>query len=116
MGQLDQSLAALAKAREIAPQDWRTALECGLTYEAQQRWDLALEAYRSGLSLSPENAELHYRMGVVHKNMRSYSDAAFELRKAVQIEPQNLAAHKLLSGVMALSLVYGLSAQTADAR
>jgi len=116
MGQLDQSLAALDKAREIAPQDVRPALECGLTYEAQQRWDMALETYRSALKLSPQNAELHYRMGVVHKNLRSYSDAAIELRKAVQIEPQNLAAHKLLSGVMALSLVYGLPAQPADAR
>jgi tetratricopeptide (TPR) repeat protein len=116
MGQLDQSLAALAKAREISPQDGRTAIECGLTYEAQQRWDLALDAYRTALKFSPDNAELHYRMGVVHKNMRAYSDAASELRRAVQIEPQNLAAHKLLSGVMALSLVYGLSAQSADAR
>jgi tetratricopeptide (TPR) repeat protein len=116
MGQLDQSLAALAKAREIAPQDGRTALEYGLTYEAQQRWDLALEAYRSALKFAPENAELHYRLGVVHKNMRAYSDAASELRRAVQIEPQNLAAHKLLSGVMALSLVYGMPAQPADAR
>ncbi len=116
MGQLDQSLAALGRAREIAPQDGRTALECGLTYEAQQRWDLALEAYRAGLKLAPEHAELHYRLGVVHKNMRAYSDAASELRKAVQIEPQNLAAHKLLSGVMALSLVYGMSASSADAR
>jgi tetratricopeptide (TPR) repeat protein len=116
MGQLDQSLAALAKAREIAPQDGHIATECGLTFEAQQRWDLALEAYRSGLKVDPENAELHYRMGVVHKNMRAYSDAASELRKAVQIEPQNLAAHKLLSGVMALSLVYGMPAQSVDAR
>ncbi len=66
--------------------------------------------------MDPENAELHYRMGVVHKNMRAYSDAASELRKAVQIEPQNLAAHKLLSGVMALSLVYGMPAQSVDAR
>jgi tetratricopeptide (TPR) repeat protein len=116
MGQLDQSLAALAKAREIAPQDGRTAVEYGLTYEAQLRWDLALDAYRSALKFAPENAELHYRMGVVHKNLRAYSDAASELRRAVQIEPQNLAAHKLLSGVMALSLVYGMPAQSADAR
>jgi tetratricopeptide (TPR) repeat protein len=116
MGQLDQSLAALAKAREIAPQDGRTAVEYGLTYEAQNRWDLALDAYRSALKFAPENAELHYRMGVVHKNMRAYSDAASELRRAVQIEPQNLAAHKLLSGVMALSLVYGMPTQSADTR
>ncbi len=116
MGQLDQSLAALTRAREISPRDFRNALECGLTYEAEQRWDLALDAYRAALNLSPENAEVHYRMGVVHKNLRSYSDAANELRKAVQIEPQNLAAHKLLSGVMALSLVYGITPQSADAR
>ncbi|MBN2085557.1 MAG: tetratricopeptide repeat protein [Anaerolineales bacterium] len=116
MGQLDQSLSALTRAREIAPRDFRTALECGLTYEAEQRWDLALNAYRAALELSPENAEVHYRMGVVHKNLRSYSDAASALRKAVQIEPQNLAAHKLLSGVMALSLVYGITPQSADAR
>ncbi|MGB7537009.1 MAG: tetratricopeptide repeat protein [Anaerolineales bacterium] len=116
MGQLDQSLSALTRAREISPRDFRPALECGLTYEAEQRWDLALDAYRSALNLSPENAEVHYRMGVVHKNLRAYSDAASELRKAVQIEPQNLAAHKLLSGVMALSLVYGITPQSADAR
>jgi tetratricopeptide (TPR) repeat protein len=116
MGQLDQSLAALAKAREIAPRDFLPALECGLTYEAEQRWDLALECYREGLKLAPENAELHYRMGVVHKNSRAYSDAADELRKAVQIEPHNLAAHRMLSGVMALSLVYGLTPQSADSR
>ncbi len=116
MGQLDQSLAALSKAREIAPQDFRTALECGLTYEAEQRWDLALDSYRAGMELAPDNSELHYRTGVVHKNLRSYNDAADELRKAVQIEPQNLAAHKLLSGVMALSLVYGIAPQSADAR
>jgi tetratricopeptide (TPR) repeat protein len=116
MGQLDQSLAALIRAREIAPRDCRTAFECGLTYEAEQRWDLALDAYRAALALSPENAEVHYRMGVVHKNLRSYAEAASELRKAVQIEPQNLAAHKLLSGVMALSLVYGIAPQNADAR
>jgi len=116
MGQLDQSLAALTRAREIAPQDHRTALECGLTYEAEQRWDLALDSYRTGLALAPENAALHYRMGVVHKNLREYSEAAGELRKAVQYEPQNLAAHTLLSGVMALSLVYGIVPQTAEAR
>jgi tetratricopeptide (TPR) repeat protein len=66
--------------------------------------------------LAPENAALHYRMGVVHKNLREYSEAAGELRKAVQYEPQNLAAHTLLSGVMALSLVYGIVPQTAEAR
>jgi tetratricopeptide (TPR) repeat protein len=116
MGQLDQSLSALFRAREIAPQDSRTALECGLTYEAEQRWDLALDSYRAAMKLAPDNSELHYRMGVVHKNLRAYSDAADELRKAVQIEPRNLAAHKLLSGVMALSLVYGITPQSADAR
>jgi tetratricopeptide (TPR) repeat protein len=116
MGQLDQSLSALSRARGIAPQDYRTVLECGLTYEAEQRWDLALDSYRAALKLAPENSELHYRMGVVHKNLRAYSDAADELRKAVQIEPRNLAAHKLLSGVMALSLVYGVTPQSADAR
>ena len=116
MGQLDQSLAALTKAREISPKDFRTVLECGLTYEAEQRWDLALDSYRAAMTLAPESAEVHYRMGIVYKNLRAYSDAANELRKAVQIEPQNLAAHKLLSGVMALSLVYGMAPQSADAR
>ncbi|MBN1438363.1 MAG: tetratricopeptide repeat protein [Anaerolineales bacterium] len=116
MGQLDQSLAALAKARQISPQDFRTALECGLTYEAEQRWDLALDSYRAAMKLAPENSELHYRMGVVHKNLRAYAEAADELRKAVQIEPGNLAAHKLLSGVMALTLVYGIAPQSVDAR
>jgi tetratricopeptide (TPR) repeat protein len=116
MGQLDQSLAALSKAREIAPRDYRPALECGLTYEAEQRWDLALDTYRTALKLAPQNAELHYRSGVVHKNLRAYTEAADELRQAVQIEPHNLAAHKLLSGVMALSLVYGVAPQPADAR
>ncbi len=116
LGQLDQSLAALAKAREIAPADWRASLEIGQTYEAEQRWDLALETYRSALQIAPENAELHYRLGVVHKNLRAYAEAANALRMAIQIEPQNLAAHTLLSGVMALSLVYGTQPQPMDMR
>jgi tetratricopeptide (TPR) repeat protein len=116
LGQLDQSLAALAKAREIAPNDWRTGLEIGLTYEAEQRWDLALETYRTALHLAPENAELHYRLGVAHKNLRSYAEAAAALRRAILIEPQNLAAHTLLSGVMALGLVYGTQSQPMETR
>jgi cytochrome c-type biogenesis protein CcmH/NrfG len=84
--------------------------------ESQQRWDLALEAYRAAARLNPTNSEVMYRMGVVLKNLRSYSEATDALRKAVQLNPSNLPAHKLLSAVMALGLVYGLPELAPDKR
>jgi tetratricopeptide (TPR) repeat protein len=111
-GQLDQALASLARAREIASGDFRNNLEIGSVYEAQHRWDLALDSYRAALKQAPESTDVLYRLGVVHKNMRSYNEAASVLRKVVQLEPKHIAAHKLLSGVMALSLVYNAPAHT----
>jgi len=116
LGQIDQALDAVRRARELDPKDWRADLELGLALESQQRWDLALEAYRAAARLNPTNSEVMYRMGVVLKNLRSYSEATDALRKAVQLNPSNLPAHKLLSAVMALGLVYGLPELAPDKR
>ncbi|MGA2111177.1 MAG: tetratricopeptide repeat protein [Anaerolineales bacterium] len=116
LGQIDQALDAVRRARELDPKDWRADMELGLALEAQQRWDLALEAYRAAARLSPTNSEVMYRMGVVLKNLRSYSEATEALRQAVRLNPNNLPAHKLLSAVMALGLVYGLPELAPDKR
>ncbi len=54
------------------------------------RLDEAEKALRSVLVIEPDNAEAHYRLGLLHIRRRQYDEAEKYLKKATRLAPSNI--------------------------
>lgn len=85
---------------------WEQAVEFdprfALAREAQGRaayryqellYERALEQYRQALALTPDNARLHYLLGMAYHGRGKFGEALQELREALRLKPAYLEAH-----------------------
>lgn len=96
----------------------------GDAYAYQEKWDLAIETYTTLTELSPENAELHYKLGgslgmkALNVNKLTalilVGDIKAELKEAIRLEPSHIDARwALIELYMALPGILGGSSKTA---
>ena len=81
--------------------------ELGKVFSARRQFDRAYKAFANAIKHTPEKAPLYFRAGVALKNLKDYGEAIAMFRKAVQLEPKNLDAHRQLAAVSALGLISG---------
>jgi Flp pilus assembly protein TadD len=55
------------------------------------------------ISVNPDDPEAHYRLGLIDEKLNDRPDAAVELQKAVQLDPQNADARTELAKVQAMT-------------
>ncbi len=68
-------------------------IEKGLIYANLNRHTEAIEEFKKELTGNPENAKIHYYMGVSYFKLKEYEKAKFEFRTALKINPDYSAAH-----------------------
>jgi tetratricopeptide (TPR) repeat protein len=91
--------AALAAARRAVDEDGNNASYChiyGLTLAAVQRFREAEENLQKAITLKPAEANFHYDYGYVLFQQRKYDQAVPVLRRAVDLDGENLMARFLL--------------------
>ncbi|MBD3336852.1 MAG: tetratricopeptide repeat protein [Candidatus Eisenbacteria bacterium] len=59
----------------------------------------ALEMYREALGADPDNAELHYNIGVLQSQIGQLTDAVRSLQRAIELRSPNGKAQYVLAGI-----------------
>lgn len=87
----DARMAAL-KAKEIAPSDPRVSLLAGNLFNELNDPDAAIDAYKEGLSTSPDDMHLTYNLGVSYFKKGEIPQAEEEFKKVVIKTPSGRLA------------------------
>jgi tetratricopeptide (TPR) repeat protein len=66
----------------------------------QGKVDKAIETYRNGIILVPDNLDLHYNFGIILEEQGRREEALKELRTALKIDPNSAKVRKILNIVL----------------
>ena len=103
-GQLKRAVKYYSKALELNPEVSVSAYNSlAQVLNLRGRSDKAIEILRDGIKVFPQNAYLHYRLGVFLKDQGKITDAANALRTALTIRPDYNPARNALSSLQAKS-------------
>jgi predicted Zn-dependent protease len=98
--QSKQYQEALAPAEEAVREDGRKAVSVhlyGLVLAALQRLDGAEENLRKAVALAPDQSAFQYDLGYLLHQERKYVEAQPVLKRAVELDPENLMARFMLA-------------------
>jgi len=88
-GDLDGSLAALEKARELDPGSTFLHLALAEVYLRQGEEEPALRAVEDALATDPASLDAHILLARLHFNRKEYAPAVAEFRAAVALDPDD---------------------------
>ncbi len=71
----------------------------GHLLENEGDWEGALEAYEESLALDPTNSTIYSEIAASYARRNFWRDAVDYANRAINIDPDNLDAHRLLGGV-----------------
>lgn len=61
--------------------------------------DKAIETYKAGIKLFPDNSLLYYNLAITYKNQNKADDAKKNFKKAVQLNPNHGSSHLVLGSL-----------------
>lgn len=108
-GQAFYGIAALEKARDLTPGDWRPWSLLGAAYEQVRRHDDAEAAWRQALVISPDNPAVLTNMAMAQMTANDLPAAEGLLRRATAQPGATLQMR------LNLALVLGLQGKTGEA-
>ena len=87
-GQLDQAIALLRRATELAPRGAGAYHNLASAYRDRGDIQAALAAYRDAARLDPNFTDAHYGVGLMLMAERRYEEALASLRRAIELNPR----------------------------
>ena len=108
--ELDKAMLYLDNAVKLQSDDddsGKLQETLGNLFVARKQFDRAYKAYSNSIKLTPKNASLYFNAGLALKQLKDYSEAMLMFRKSVDIDPNNVSAHRQLAAVSALELISG---------
>src|SRR5215207_7620208 len=87
-----QADSKLAQFTQLAPSEPAGWANWGLLALRQRNYDQAAERLQKARDLAPENSDIHYLIGLLESSRGNTVDAINELRKAVELDSNNLIA------------------------
>ncbi len=108
--QLDQALVHLNGAMKLQDSNEDAGAiqeELGKVFAARRQFDRAYKAFVAAIKHVPTRSSLYFHAGVALKNLKDYGEAITMFRKAVQLNPKSVDAHRQLAAVSALGLISG---------
>jgi tetratricopeptide (TPR) repeat protein len=70
-------------------------------YQRQKEYQKAEEVLKYLLSKTPNDAQLHFRLGLVYKDAKRYTDAVSELLKSMELAPHIINPYEELGNIYA---------------
>ncbi|MDP3509323.1 MAG: tetratricopeptide repeat protein [Candidatus Melainabacteria bacterium] len=95
-GKANQSYSLIKTAISIEPNNGLCYLESGKLFQKMQRYDRAIQDCKKAVGLAPNNSEAYYYLGW-SQDLFGDKEAAKSLHKAVQLDPKNDRAWRLLA-------------------
>ncbi len=87
--QADAKLAQFTQLAAAEPAGWAN---WGLLALRQRNYDVAAERLHKARDLAPDNGDIHYLIGLLESSRGNTPAAIEELRKSVELDPNNLIA------------------------
>ena len=100
-GAFEQSLQAMRRVVELAPQRLGIHLHIAEILAMQGQLDLAVEALEQELALNPHSGKAHRVLGKTYLQKQSYEEAKACLERAIAYEPQEPKAYYNMAMVCA---------------
>jgi len=102
LNQMEQAIAAFAKAVELDPQRRKDWNNLGVACWRAGKFDEAIHAHEQALRIAPNDAHAYSDLGAVYLSKGQVDQATELLEKAVQLDPQLAVAHSNLAEAYAI--------------
>jgi len=90
------AIALFRKAIVLKP-DFAEAYEyLGYSFDAQHKYEAAVDAYKEAIRLKPESAESYNGLGLAYRSLNNYADAIEAFKKSISINPDFVAPYEHL--------------------
>jgi protein O-GlcNAc transferase len=87
--------------QQVDPKSARLQQALGREYAIQEKYDLALDAYRRATALDPQLSEIHLAMAVILLEMKKFDEALGEIALEQHLVPQSKSAAQLRAKIEA---------------
>ena len=95
-GRHGDAIAAMQKAADLAPDDWRFPMNLGVLYVGVGNPTKAAEEFKTSARLAGDNALAYYNLAHVEIQLDRLDDAKADIQRALDIEP-NASTYEELS-------------------
>jgi len=95
----DRARQELAAAQRSLPNNSECLLLLGYIDRRQGRWDGSLKEMEQALALDPRNIIIPKQIALSYRQLRRYSDVVAVLDRALQLDPNDIAARSYRAGV-----------------
>ena len=99
-GRIRESLPAMQKAAQLAPQNAEAYYNLGNTFQELGRFDEAKASYRQAIELKPDFAEAHSSLGNTQKELGRLDEAEASYIQAIRLKPDYAEAHSNLGNTL----------------
>ncbi len=89
---IDVALSLAQTARRLLPNSASTADTLGWAYYQKASYLSARDVLEQGLKTAPENAAIHYHLGMTYNKLADRTNATLHLRKAASLAPNSQIA------------------------
>jgi tetratricopeptide (TPR) repeat protein len=104
-GQLDKSIYHLSEAVMHGSQPLEALLEIGKAFSDRREFHKALAAYQKAIEVDENDYRAYYLAAMVMRDGKDYPGAENMLRKAAQLNPDDVNIRRQLGAIVALNLV-----------
>lgn len=87
-GDYERAVFHLREAARLAPQDHLPYGNLGMTFQLQEKWAEAAEAYRQALAREPGNAEYHRGLAFVLSRLGRREESRLEYAESLRLNPR----------------------------
>ena len=95
----NKTVGVLKNSLRINPKNYNLYISLGNEYLKLRRFELAFQSYFSAYNLEPQNADISVCIGVFHREVGNYNDAASALLNAIKLDKNCIKAYVDLSDV-----------------
>lgn len=101
-GRFDEAVSEFERGLAIEPDSPEIEVNLAKIYVYQKKTDKALELFRKGMPGVEPDAPVFYLYASALKDTGKLTEAESNIRRAIQLEPKNIDAHKLLAEILRL--------------
>ena len=99
-GRVVDSLTAMQKSVNLAPQDAEAHYNLGATLQELGRLEEAIDSYAEAIALKHDSAEAHYNLGITFQELGRLDEAVDSYTKAIALKPDYAEAHYNLGSTL----------------
>jgi tetratricopeptide (TPR) repeat protein len=100
LGQLDEAQKEFILLSKMDPDNYELYFKVAQLFEERDYTDSALLYYKKVVSINPNHASTHFRLGVIYFKKNAVKEAGQELQLAINLDQENYAPYYYLGKIL----------------